>query len=627
MNSDEGRNFLLAILIAIFVLIAWQYFYVIPQQEKLAEFQAEQQKMQKLGNNINQDGLMQDRALQNGVLQNGAMQNNGNIDDENQPFPLIDIESGKLAFSDKFINKQVEFKTREEAISATPRISIKTSNLRGSISLKGGLFNDLTLANYKQTLAENSDDVILLSPSATSLPYFAEFGFIPLNNSAKKRVDVPNKNTIWNRDSNHLTPNKPITLTYENSDGILFERQISVDDGFLFTIRQRVINNSDADVSLVPYGLISRAREDAKSVFVSHEGGLGVFDKIVEKLSYDKLKSKREVAFKNQSDNGWLAIADKYWLTAIIPQRGEGFDAKFSYYFKDNLNRYQADFLSNNLVVVPAGGGVAEYTSHFYAGAKKLALLEKYREEINVPLFDRAIDFGKLHFLTKPFFKAVKFFNELLGNFGLAIMALTVVIKAVLFPLAHKSYTSMAKLKELAPEIEILRKNHKGDKMQQSQAIMQFYKQKNINPASGCLPIILQIPIFFALYKTLYVTIEMRHAPFFGWIKDLSTPDPTSIFNLFGLFSYNVPEFLPVIGVLPLIFMATMYLQQAFNPTPSDETQALVMKLLPLIFLFMFAGFPAGLVLYWIWSNMLSIIQQFIIKRQIHKKYESGNMT
>ncbi len=481
------------------------------------------------------------------------------------------------------------------------KVEFSNNMISGSINLVGARIDDLILLEYKQTEKENSKNVVLLSPAGTKEVYYTEFGWL----SSDKNIKLPNNKSIWNADKKNLNPNEKVTLSWKNNSDVQFFISITLDENYMFTIEQKVIGvNNDF---LKPYAAISRGiYGNGKSEMLIHEGGIGVFDNKLKEVTFEDLDQKK-LNFSD-SDNGWFGFSDKYWLTAIIPENSS-ISTKFLGYKTNEGNRYQADAIinSNN-----SDGNFNRL--HFFAGAKKLKLLDDYEKKYNIKLFDRAVDFGVLYFITKPIFIALNFFHSLVGNFGVAIILLTIFIKILLFPLAYKGFKGMNKLKELQPEMTRLKEQCGGDSVKFQKSIIELYKKEKVNPMSGCLPILLQMPIFFALYKVLYVTLEMRHAKFYLWIKDLSATDPTNIFTLFSLIPWDPPSFLHV-GILPIVMALTLYFQQMLNPQPTDPTQAKVMKFLPLIFLFMFASFPSGLVLYWSCSNILSITQQVLIKR------------
>jgi YidC/Oxa1 family membrane protein insertase len=494
--------------------------------------------------------------------------------------------------------------TREAALAARPRVKIETPRLHGSIDLLGARLDDLTLATYHETVDPKSPEVVLLSPSGTQEPYLAELGWI----AAIPDVKVPGPQTRWTASNGPLTPTNPVTLTWDNGQGLVFTRAISVDPNYMFTIRDSVRNTGTAPVKLLPYGLISRTgTPHVAGYYILFEGLIGYVDGALQEVKYSSLSPDKPLDY--HSNGGWLGFTDKYWLTALIPPQSEAVTARFTHTVDGGIDRYQTDYLGPEVTIAPDGTG--EASARFFAGAKEVNLLDAY-EAAGIPLFDHAIDFGWFYFLTKPIFLILQFFDKVLGNFGVAILLLTLCVKLIFFPLANKSYNAMSKMKLLQPEIQKLRERFPDDKARQQQEMMALYKRVGANPLAGCLPIVIQIPVFFALYKVLFVTIEMRHAPFFGWIHDLSAPDPTSFANLFGLLPFTPPAFL-MIGAWPLIMGLTMFLQQKLNPQPVDPVQARMFMLLPIVFTYMLAAFPAGLVIYWAWNNLLSIAQQWAI--------------
>ena len=498
-----------------------------------------------------------------------------------------------------------------------PRISMISKEVSGSISLKGARIDDITLTQYKETLEPESELIKLLLKSNGDSPYFIEFGW-----SSPDGIKVPNGKSLWKSSSNILSPDKNITLEWDNGENITFYQDISVDDSFMITVNQRVENNSNNSVTLYPYGLIRRAGEPKTiDFFVLHEGPLGVFDGTLSEKSYGDLTEagKKGINIKPNETGGWIGLTDKYWLTALLPDQNEKYN--FTYRkLNSNGGQYQTDFLGKAVTIPSNSKG--EFLSRTFAGAKRLALFDDYEERFNIKHFDLAIDFGWFYFLTKPFFYALSWANDYLGNFGLAILAITVIVKLLFFPLANKSYKSMAKMRILTPQIQKLRERVGDDRQKLNQEMMNLYKKEKVNPAAGCLPILVQIPVFFALYKVLFVSIEMRQTPFFGWIEDLSVQDPTSIFNLFGLLPYStsiLPDFLNI-GIWPLLMGVTMFLQQRLNPTPPDPIQAKIFAWMPVAFTFLLATFPAGLVIYWTWNNLLSICQQWVIMNKMNKE-------
>lgn len=561
MGGPEIRNLVLAIVLATLTMVGWQYFYERPRMEA------------------------QPAAASAAPLKEAPAIAHEKIAAEQ---PAMEEKAGSLA--------------------------IRTDRLHGSISLRGARFDDLTLAQYRETIDEASPEVRLLAPTSQNLPYFAETGFLGDN------VKTPDNSSVWTADSDVLTQDKPVTLRWNNGKGLTFEKRIELDDAYLFTITSTVKNSSGADVTLYPYGLISRAYDDDQPhVYFMHDGPIGVMNEVLNDVPYKTLRE--DGAQKFDHAKGWVGMTDKYWLTALIPAEGTSFDATYSHTpIEGGHDRYQADLRATPLTV--KAGGEATSTVRLFAGAKEVKLLDAYSLKYNIPLFDRAVDFGSLYFLTKPIFFVLSYFYSLVGNFGIAILLLTICIKILLFPLASKSMTAMAQMKLLTPKMQELRERYSHDKMKMNQEIMEMYKREKVNPMAGCLPILLQIPVFFALYRVLYTTLEMRHAPFYGWVHDLSAPDPTSVFNLFGLLPYSV-DFLPAflhIGIWPLIMCATMFIQQRLNPKPADPIQAQVMAWMPFVFLFMFTGFAVGLVIYWAWNNTLTIFQQLYINSRLKKK-------
>ena len=502
--------------------------------------------------------------------------------------------------------------TREAAIATQKRVRIDTPRLHGSIALNGGRIDDLALATYHETVDPKSPEVVLLWPTGTKEPYFAEFGWV----AGSADIKLPDQNTLWTASEGPLRPAHPVNLTWDNGAGLVFTRTLAVDGNYMFTIRDAVRNTTGAPVTLTPYGLISRAgTPHVAGYYILHEGLVGLVGNALKEIKYSDSSALDPTKPAVDSAGGWLGFTDKYWLTALVPSQDEAIKAKFQHVVEGGIDRYQADFLGLT-VTVPADGTAANST-RLFAGAKEVNLLDAYAGS-GIPRFDRAIDFGWFYFLTKPIFLTLQFFYGLLGNFGLAILLLTLLIKLLFFPLANKSYSAMSKMKLLQPEMQKIRERFPDDKPRQQQEIMAMYKKVGANPLAGCLPIVVQVPVFFSLYKVLFVTIEMRHAPFFGWIHDLSAPDPTSFANLFGLLPFapaTVPMVGPMlmIGAWPLMMGVTMFLQQKLNPQPVDPMQARMFMLLPIVFTYMLSAFPAGLVIYWAWNNLLSIAQQWTI--------------
>jgi YidC/Oxa1 family membrane protein insertase len=510
----------------------------------------------------------------------------------------------------------VQLASRENVLAQSPRVAIATPRLKGSINLTGGRIDDLTLVGYRETVAPDSPEIVLLAPDGTEHPYFLQFGWVA-NDPA---VKMPGPDTRWSVSGGALTPDHPVDLTWDNGGGLKFTRHIAVDADYMFTVTDSVTNAAKDKVTLYPYGLVSRAGPPpASTTYLLHEGPIGVLDGTLKEIKYADLKS--EPPQEIDSAGGWLGITDKYWLSALIPDQKEAIKARFTHVERDQADLWQVDYRGSPRALDPGASVTAN--SRFFAGAKLVSLLDRYEVQYQIPRFDRAIDFGWFYFLTKPIFLTLDFFYKLLGNFGLAIMLLTVIIKLVFFPLANKSYRAMSKMKKLQPEMQKLREKFGDDKEKLNKEMMALYKRVGANPMAGCLPIVVQIPVFFSLYKVLYVTIEMRQAPFYGWIHDLSVPDPTTFINLFGLLPFAPPDIgfaflhsILHIGAWPLIMGVTMFLQQKLNPAPPDPIQAKMFMALPFVFTVMLSQFAAGLVIYWSWNNLLSIAQQWTIMRR-----------
>lgn len=581
-QHDDTRNLVLTMVAAGIILLGWHFFYDAPRQKEAAALKAARQEQ---------------LATQQAEQPTDAAK----LPDSASIAPAAPVAASTEAPL-----------TRQQALEDTARIKIHSDALHGSLSLKGARFDDLTLARYHETLEKDSPEVTVLSPARTAQVYFAEMGWLP----ASEGIITPSADTLWESTDTQLTPGNSVILFWENPQGVRFEMEVAMDKHYMFTITQRVINRSGAVIALAPYGLINRSYDQTgKKYFILHEGPLGIEEDALFEADYEQLKEEGPVTVADT--HGWLGITDKYWLTAIIPEKGR-FKATYQHYAQGTQDRFQTDLLAEAVKVTP--GNSTSYTTRFFAGAKEVWLLDDYATQYSIPLFDRAVDFGSLYFLTKPIFRMLDYFYNLLGNFGLAILLLTVIIKLLLFPLANKSYNSMAQMKLLMPKMEEIRQRYKdGDKVQMNQEIIQLYKREGVNPASGCLPMLIQIPVFFSLYKVLFVTIEMRHAPFYGWVQDLSAIDPTNMFTLFGLIAWDPPSFMHV-GVWPLIMTITMIIQQRISPKPTDPVQAQVMQTLPYVFLFLFASFPAGLVIYWAWNNTLSILQQLYITKRLAKR-------
>jgi YidC/Oxa1 family membrane protein insertase len=554
---SEQRNLIMTFVLCLAILIGWQVFWPAKQPIRPVAQQQEQ-------------GVNKDSMTPIGTA----------------PVPNLPPENRLIS------------------LLSAPRVKIATPDLKGSIALTGARIDDIQLTRYHETPDPKSEDITLLSPAAGVGAYYAEFGWV---GGADSKLALPGPDTPWSADSETLTPEHPVTLTWDNGQGLLFSRKIAIDDRYMFTLTDKVENKSGAAVSLFPYGLLSRwGTPPLQNITVLHEGPLGVLDGTLKEVKYKKLREDDHTVSQH-STGGWLGFTDKYWLTALAPDQAMQIDARMSWHQVDGVDRYQTDWLGGSQTI--ENGTSYETTSHLFTGAKELAALDAYSQSLNIPRFDLAIDFGWFYFLTKPFFKLLRLIHSYVPNFGVAILIMTVLIRGLFFPIAQRSFKSMNKMKRLQPEMKRLQEKYADDKVKMQQEVMGLYKKEGVNPISGCLPILLQIPVFFSLYKVLYVTIEMRQAPFFGWIHDLSLPDTTNLFTAFGLIPWTTPSFLHI-GILPIIFGASMFMQQKLNPAPTDPVQAKMMQFLPLIFTYTMANFPSGLIIYWTWSNMLSIGQQ-----------------
>ncbi len=516
-----------------------------------------------------------------------------------------------------------EAETREDALAKTSRVKIKTPRLDGSISLKGARIDDLHLTDYNVRLNDPSEKITLLSPTGSSNAYYALHGWTPYGGLTYD--DVPHANTPWVLENGDvLTETTPVTLKWENGNGLTFRRTITVDADYMFNIEQSVENTTNTDVQIAPYGIIARHGEpETIGFYILHEGVVRASDGEIEEIDYDDMPDEAIDPTENASisaidvtENGWIGFTDKYWMTTLIPNAGQAFKSVSKY--TAGGDTYQTDARLPSMVI--AAGSTQGITTSLFAGAKEYEIIKGYEREANVDSFIDSIDWGWFFFLTKPIFQVLHILNAWIGNMGWAIIGLTLLIKALLFPLAYKSYVSMARMKDLQPEMAALKEKHGDDRQAMQQDVMKLYKEKKVNPAAGCIPILLQIPIFFSLYKVIFVTIEMYHAPFVGWIHDLSAPDPSSFLNMFGLLPWGVPEAGTIfaffsIGVYPLLMGITMWLQQKLNPAPTDKTQAQIFAWMPWVFMFMLGQFAAGLVLYWVANNTITFIQQYTIMR------------
>jgi YidC/Oxa1 family membrane protein insertase len=502
-----------------------------------------------------------------------------------------------------------------------PRVKIAAHRVSGSISLLGARLDDLVLTDYRETLAPNSPKVRLLEPRSDAQPYYVQYGW---SAAPGEQVKLPDNDTMWAASSDTLSPGHPVTLSWNNGAGLIFHIAFSVDDDYMFNVQQSVQNTTDAPIKLFPWARVRRDyTPEVSGYYILFEGLLGVVNNTLQEMTYattrsDAEKAKSNIAYTAASEGGWAGITDKYWLTALIPTQSVPSTVNFSF-VKEDGDHYQVDYITQQPQTIAAHGDMM-WESHAFAGAKIVSLLQDYESRLHIPRFDYAVDWGYFWFLTRPIFAAIDWLNGILGNFGLAIMAFTLGVKLLFFPLANYSYRSMSKMKLLAPKMQALRERFKDEPQRMQQEMMSMYRTEKVNPASGCLPMVVQIPVFFSLYKVIFVTIEMRQAPFFGWIHDLSAVDPTNIFNLFGLIPFNPATISPFLhlGAWPLIMGLTMFLQQKLNPPPPDPMQARMFQFMPVIFTFMLANFPAGLVIYWSWNNLLSIAQQWLIMRRTH---------
>ena len=556
----DSKNVLMAVILSTVVLVVWATFFEPPVTE---------------------------------------IQNSKNEVTKNEPSSTPSIEdSGKL--------KEI---SRDESIKEVKRIKLENNNISGSISLEGGIIDDVVFKNYKEKL-NGDQNVIFLNPKNSQNGYYIETGWAA---SSSKELNLPVDNTIWEiKGNNYLSPDNPILLEWNNNQGLIFQKKIELDDKFLFKITQTIKNNSNNSYQFFPYAQITRnVKPKVTPIYILHEGFLGVFGDELKEMDYDDVEKEK---YTTTNAKGWLGITDKYWLTALVPEKGKNFKSEFLF----SEDKYKANFIIKNPSILNPGSS-AESVINTFVAAKEVSVIDNYATKLNIEKFDLTIDWGWFYFFTKPLFFAIDYFFKLTGNFGWAIVIITALIRLIFFPLANYSFKSMAKMKVLQPEMVRLKEVHKGDKVKLQQEMMALYKREKVNPISGCLPVIIQIPFFFAIYKMLYVTLEMRHQPFFGWIEDLSARDPTSIFNLFGLIPWDPPTFL-MIGAWPIMMGLSMYLQQKLNPTPPDPIQAKIFMFFPLFLTIILAPFPSGLVVYWTINNILTIAQQWIIMRKTKVK-------
>lgn len=605
MDTDNNRNVIIAIALSIAVLMLWQFLYLGPKMEedrqRMEQAQIEAQRQAAQGGSTAPSVAGRAAPTATGVPAPGLAGTATTPQITATPAVQATVPVGRGTLS------------RQAALARTDRVTIQTPALTGSINLTGARLDDLILQRYGETIEDDSPKVELFGPTGTATPYFTRYGWTP---AAGETTPVPDDATVWQVSGNRtLSPGAPVTLVWDNGAGVTYRNTFAVDDNYLFTVRQEVVNASNKPIALAPFALIQRVgTPPVEGFWISYEGLIGVMGEDGEqRIGYGDVfdTSMAERTFAN--DQGWLGITDKYWAAALIPAQNEDFSARFVGTGESTVPTYQTDFLAAARTVQP--GASTTYESNLFAGSKTVRLINQYEDELKVENFNLLIDWGWFYFITKPLFYGLDYFNSLTGNFGVAILIMTVIIKLMFFPLANQAYVSMSRMKKLQPEVQRIQKRFGEDKMAQQKELMELYKREKVNPLSGCLPVLIQIPVFFALYKVLFNAIEMRHAPFFGWIEDLAAKDPTSLFNLFGALPYNVPEFL-VIGVWPLVMGVTMWIQMKLNPAPTDPIQQQVFAWMPILFTVLLAPFAAGLVIYWTWNNILSVAQQYLIMRR-----------
>jgi len=583
---QDNKNFFLAIALSLAVLIGWNYYFGVPQMEK------QRQQAQ-----LAQQAQQAPQATPSGGT----------------PVPGAPAADGVAVLA----------ATRDAALAASPRIAIDSPKLRGSIALRGADIDDISLKDYRETVDPKSPNIVVFSPANGPHGYFARMGWLPSGSA-----EVPTSQTVWTADRQILTDTTPVTLSWDNGKDLVFKRIIAIDPSFMLTVTDSVESKAGSEVALSPYGLIRRFGTPAtQGYYILHEGLLGVLgEQGLKEVTYATLDKDPQLSATERGQifkdavGGFVGITDKYWASAIVPEQSTPFDARFTVTVPPTGQRsYQTLVTLPQLKLAP--GATASSTTKLFVGAKEVNTIDGYERSLGIKRFELMIDWGWFYFITKPLFRVLDFIYRMLGNFGVAILIVTVLVKAVFFPLANKSYASMAKMKAVQPQMQALKEQYPDDRVKQQQELMELYKREKINPLAGCLPVLIQIPVFFALYKVLFVTIEMRHAPFFGWIRDLAAPDPTSLFNLFGLLPFSVPEFL-LIGIWPIIMGFTMFVQMKMNPEPQDPVQKTMFTWMPVFFTFLLASFPAGLVIYWSWNNLLSVMQQYAIMKQQGVKVE-----
>src|SRR6202045_4236238 len=613
----DHKNTIIAIVLSLLVVVSWQYFVGYPQMEKQREQALIKQKQQEQSQTQpGQPGATQPNAAQPSTTPGAGT-----------PPPLPGTAAPSVATA-----------SRDAVIAASPRIAIATPTLRGSIDLRGGRIDELALERYRETIDPNSPAIVLFSPSGAPEAFYAEFGWVA---AAGSTAAMPGPDTVWKQEgTGALGIDHPVTLTYDNGAGLIFRRTIAVDDRYLFTLKDQVQNKGSDPVTLFSYALVSRhGTPKVQGYYILHEGLIGVIgEQGLQEETYKKIDDKKSESW--DATNVWLGITDKYWAATLLPDTDAKVRARFSATETGGVNTYQTDYLSAPQTIAAGSTGAAD--ARLFAGAKEVSVVGinfpvggsgGYNQQLGLNHFDLLIDWGWFYFITKPMFLAIDYFSHLasnfglVGSFGIAILIVTVIVKLLFFPLANKSYASMAKMKAVQPQMAMIKERYADDKMKQQQAMMELYKKEQINPLAGCLPIAIQIPVFFSLYKVLFITIEMRHAPFYGWIHDLSAQDPTNIFTLGGLIPFD-PTVIPMFGAYlhmgfwPALMGVTMWVQMKLNPAPPDPTQQMIFNWMPLIFTFMLANFPAGLVIYWAWNNSLSVLQQSVIMHKNGAKIE-----
>ena len=586
--TDQTRNMILAGVLSLLFVAAWDYFYAFPQLDRQRQSQAEQQRMAK----IPKLGAP-DRAKSASGTAPAAVQ-------------------------------KPTYKPREAVLAGSPRIAIDTKSISGSISLKGARIDDVALKNYHETVDAKSPIIVLLSPEEAANAYYAELGYLTTETEAPPVL--PTTETLWTAESAKLTAANPVTLSFDNGHGLVFKRKISIDDEYLFTIEDRVENKGDKPVALHSFGRMTRVGKPTSSGYAAlHEGFIGVIgEEGAQEVSYDKIEKEPNAQKVFKGVGGWVGFTDKYWGAAVAPDQKAAFEARYSV-SGVAVKTYEADTVNEAKTIEP--GATAATVTYVFAGAKVVDTIDGYKENPGLKRFDLLIDWGWFYFITRPMFRLIDFLFKIIGNFGLAILAVTVVVKIAFLPLANRSYQSLAKMKAVQPKIKELKEKYGDDKHALNMEQMELFKREKINPASGCIPVLLQIPVFFSLYKVLVVTIEMRQAPFFGWIKDLSAPDPTNLFNLFGLIPWDPTQVFALgpylwLGVWPLLMGVSMWLQMKMNPEPTDEIQKMVFGWMPVMFTFTMGSFASGLVIYWTWNNLLSIAQQWVIMSRAGVRFE-----